>query len=533
MSKRTTILFDLLAILLTISLLIAGCRSPQLGQEQISVRVVADGKTQQVEIQAGSTAGQALEAAGLQVNNLDKSDPPVYTVLSEGDEIRLTRVREEFTTEEVTIPFEQQIARNESLPEGETRLVQPGVSGSQELTYRILYENDEEVSRTVVKTVMIQEAVPEIVMVGAQSVYAPLVIPGKLAYLAGGNAWLMEGTTANRRPLVTSGDLDGRIFSISPDERWLLFSRKSDKPADKEINTLWAISLSRENANPFSLGVKNVVHSAIWTPSSANVAYTTVEPRSTAPGWQANNDIYKIVIGNGWAGTPQRVLEANSGGVYGWWGMELHYSPEGILSYARADEIGLVDQQEGELKPLLEITPFQTRSDWAWVPGMTWGADSQTVYVVTHAPPPNLVNAEESPFFDLTAASTANKATMRIVQQTGMFAYPSASALRPSGEEKSYQVAFLQAIFPEQSETSRYRVIVMDRDGSNQRAVFPPSDAPGLEPQAPVWAPQPLEGQAGDFLGLVYQGNLWLVDSGSGQAFQITGDGLISRIDWK
>jgi len=524
---------NLLAILLAASLLLAGCRSPELGQEQINVQVVADGKTQQVEIQAGSTVGQALEAAGLDVSNLDKSDPPAYTVLSDGDEIHLTRVREEFITEEVTIPFEGQIARNESLPEGETRLVQPGVSGLQELTYRILLEDGQEVSRTAVKTVTLREAVPEIVMVGAQSAYAPLVIPGKLVYLAAGNAWLMEGTTANRRALVTSGDLDGRIFSVSPDGRWLLFSRKSDKPADKEINTLWAVSLSREDANPFSLGVKNVVHSAIWTPSSANVAYTTVEPRSTAPGWQANNDIYKVVIGNGWAGTPQRVLEANSGGVYGWWGLELHYSPEGILSYARADEVGTVDQQEGELRPLLEITPLQTHSDWAWVPGMAWGADSQTLYVVTHAPPPNLVNPEESPFFDLTATSTANKATMRIVQQTGMFAYPSASALRPSGEEKSYQVAFLQAIFPEQSETSRYRVIVMDRDGSNQRAVFPPSDAPGLEPQAPVWAPQPLEGQAGDFLALVYQGNLWLVDSGSGQAFQVTGDGLISRVDWK
>jgi hypothetical protein len=445
----------------------------------------------------------------------------------------VTRVREEFVTEEVTIPFEQQIARNESLPVGETRLVQPGVSGIQELTYRILYEDEQEVNRAVVKSVTLQAALPEIVMVGAQSAYAPLVIPGKLAYLAGGNAWLMEGTTANRHPLVTSGDLDGRIFSISPDGKWLLFSRKSDKSPDVEINSLWAVSLSRENASPFSLGIKNVVHSAVWTPSSANVAYTTVEPRSTAPGWQANNDVYNVVIGNGWAGTPQRIVEANSGGVYGWWGLELHYSPEGILSYARADEVGLVDQQNGELKPLLEITPLQTHSDWAWVPGLAWGADSQTLYVVTHAPPPNLVNAEDSPFFDLTAASTANKAVVHIARQTGMFAYPSASVLRPSGEERAYQVAYLQAIFPEQSETSRYRVIVMDRDGSNQRIIFPPPDAPGLEPQVPVWAPQPLEGQVRDFLALAYQGNLWLVDSGNGSAFQVTGDGLITRIDWK
>jgi hypothetical protein len=533
MFRRFRLPPNLLPCFLAVSLLLAGCRSPQLGQELILVQVIADGNTQQVEIQAGSTAGQALEAAGVRVSNLDKSDPPAYTVISAGDEIRLTRVSEEFITEEVTIPFEQQIARNESLPEGETRLVQPGVNGMQELTYRILLEDGEEVGRSVVKNVIVQATVPEIVMVGAQSAYAPLVIPGKLAYLAGGNAWLMEGTTANRRPLVTSGDLDGRIFSISPDGEWLLFSRRSTKSPDIEINTLWAISLTRANASPFSLDIKNVVHSAVWTPSSANVAYTTVEPRSTAPGWQANNDVYKVVIGNGWAGTPQRIMEANSGGVYGWWGLELHYSPEGILSYARADEIGLVDQQNGELKPLLTITPLQTHSDWAWVPGMTWGADSQTIYVVTHAPPPNLVSPEESPFFDLTAASTANKAVVRIVSQTGMFAYPSASALRQSGEERSYQVAFLQAIFPEQSETSRYRVVVMDRDGSNKHAIFPPSDAPGLEPQAPVWAPEPLEGQIGDFLALAYQGNLWLVDSSNGQAFQVTGDGLISRIDWK
>jgi len=532
-SKRTGTRFNLLPILLAIAILLAGCRSPQLGQELIHVQVVADGNTQQVEVQAGSTAGQALEAAGVQVSNVDKSDPPVYTVLSDGDEVQLTHVSEEFVTEEVTIPFEQQIARNESLPDGETRLVQPGVSGVQELTYRILYEDGVEVSRSVVKSVTLQEAVPEIVMVGAQSAYAPLVIPGKLAYLAGGNAWLMEGTTANRRPLVTTGDLDGRVFSISPNGEWLMFSRMSKKSPDEEINSLWAISLTRENAKPFDLGVKNVVHSAVWTPSSANVAYTTVEPRSTAPGWQANNDVYKIVMGDGWAGTPQRIVEANSGGVYGWWGLELHYSPEGILSYARADGVGLVDQQNGELKPLLEITPLQTHSDWAWVPGMTWGADSQTMYVVTHAPPPNLVNAEESPFFDLTAASAANKAVVRIARQTGMFAYPSASALHESEEERAYQVAYLQAVFPEQSETSRYRVVIMDRDGSNQRIIFPPSDTPGLEPQIPVWAPEPLEGQNADFLALAYQGNLWLVDSGSGQAFQVTGDGLITQIDWK
>jgi hypothetical protein len=114
-----------------------------------------------------------------------------------------------------------------------------------------------------------------------------------------------------------------------------------------------------------------------------------------------------------------------------------------------------------------------------------------------------------------------------------MFAYPAVSNLYSSTREREYQIAYLQAIFPEQSETSRYRVVVMDRDGSNRRTVFPANDAPGLEPQTPVWAPDVILGQSGDFIAVVYQGNLWLVDSGNNQAYQVTGDGLVTRIDWK
>ena len=62
-----------------------------------------------------------------------------------------------------------------------------------------------------------------------------------------------------------------------------------------------------------------------------------------------------------------------------------------------------------------------------------------------------------------------------------MFAYVSVSSVQPSSRERPYEVAYLQAIFPEQSETSRYRVVVMDRDGSNRRTIFPANDAPGLE----------------------------------------------------
>ena len=519
-------------LLLTISLafaLLMGCRSPQVTGEDITVSISADGGVRNITIPSGSTVTQALQAAGVSVGDLDKIEPPPYTVLATGNTIMLTRVKEIFETEEQIIPFERQVVRNETLPEGETRLVQAGVNGKQELTYRRVLENDVEVSKTVVKTVTLQDALPEIVMVGAQSSFTPLPVPGKLAYLAGGNAWLIETSTANRTALVTTGDLDGRIFKLSPNGLYLIYTRKSTKPADKEINTLWAVRTS-SGAKPFSTGLSNIVHFADWIPGTNSIAYSTVEPRATAPGWQANNDLARYSISTG---EKRKILDASSGGVYGWWGMTFAFSPDGRLAYARPDGIGTVDLDGKYLKPLLEITPLNTHSDWAWLPSITWGADGKTLYYGSHAPPSNLVSAEDSPFFDINATSFANDATVKIAEQTGMFAYPASSPLQSSSRERQYQVAYLQATFPEQSETSRYRVVVMDRDGSNRRTIFPASDAPGIEPQTLVWAPDPIEGQSEDFIAVIYQGNLWLVDSGNSQAFQVTGDGLVTRIDWK
>jgi len=519
----------LILYLLAFATLIVSCRSPQVS-EQISVAIKADGKTQEVTIAAGSTVTQALQSAGIALGKLDRAEPPLYTVLSNGDKVKLTRVEEIFETAQVVIPFERQIVRNETLPEGETRLVQAGVNGLEEISYRRILEDKVEISKASVKTVTLNDALPEIVMVGAQSSFTPLNIPGTIAYLSGGNAWVMESSTANRRVIVSTGDLDGRIFKLSPNGEYLIFTRKSKKVASEEINTLWVVRAKNLEPKPLWLQASNVIHFADWIPGTNSVAYSTVEPRNTAPGWQANNDLYRVSVTGG---SPRKMLDANSGGIYGWWGMSFAYTPDGRLAYSRPDGIGLVDQDGGYLKPLLGITPLNTHSDWAWIPPIAWGADGQTLYYVAHAPAPAPIASEESPFYDLSAVSFSNGVAVSMVDSTGMFSYPAASRSSWDGREKSYQVAYLQSIFIEQSGTSRYRLMVMDRDGSNSKALFPPTDANGIEPQTPIWAPASLEGQTGDFIAVTYQSNLWLIDSGNGKAYQVTGDGLISAMDWK
>jgi hypothetical protein len=105
-----------------------------------------------------------------------------------------------------------------------------------------------------------------------------------------------------------------------------------------------------------------------------------------------------------------------------------------------------------------------------------------------------------------------------------------------SGEslpQQSYSVAYLRADFPGGSETSKYSLYLVNRDGSNEKRLFPQEDAIGLEPQHVVWSPNVMETSENYAIALIYNGNIWLIDSGTGVAQQITMDGLTERIDWR
>ena len=332
-------------------------------------------------------------------------------------------------------------------------------------------------------------------------------------------------------PVVTSGDLDGRIFSLSPEGTWLLYTRKAD--TTDSINKLWAIDLTEKDSEPIYLRVKNVITHAAWVPGAAlTITYSTVEPRTTAPGWQANNDLQWLSFDEkGMILSTREIIEPNAGGIYGWWGTEFTWSPDGEeIVYARPDSIGWVDVTDGQLIPLIQLTPLQTGSDWAWVPGIGWAEDHSLFYTVTHTARPGYTNDETSQLFALTAfISSKNGPAVDIIPQSGMFAYPSPSPMSADG---NFKIAYLQAIFPEQSQTSRYRLVTMNQDGSNQSNIFPPEGSQGLEPQQVFWSPYRLEDNS-LWISAIYQGNLWLINPDNDSRQQITGDGSISRIDWK
>jgi hypothetical protein len=137
--------------------------------------------------------------------------------------------------------------------------------------------------------------------------------------------------------------------------------------------------------------------------------------------------------------------------------------------------------------------------------------------------------------FDLVAIPLTGGGARRIVRDVGMFAYPLPSPVqaKPSGEA-SYQVAYLQAVFPERSATSNYRVALMDRDGSNQHLVFPAIDKSGLQPSRGwgAWSPEEFEIGTGYPLAVIYGGNIWILNPETGDFWQVTGDGRVQGLDW-
>ena len=530
-------------IFLLLFIVLCGCSQPKAIQALISVSVTADNKEYQLKLASGSTVQDALKSSQITLTELDKVKPELSAVLSNGERVKVTRVSEEYYIEQVIIPFEHQELINEALPEGERRLSQPGVNGLKEITYRRVYEDGVKVSDTEVKSVVIKEAMPEVEMIGSRSMFTSFSVPGKLAYLAAGNAWIIEGNTGNRKLVVSTGDLDGRILSLSTDGKYLVFTRFSS--AENKINTLSVASLSDEPFKIFDLGVSNIVHFAGFNPTSSTVAYSTVEWREASPGWQANNDLYEIGINlNGQIGAPQLDLPSSSGGIYGWWGSEFSWAPDGLrLLDSRPESIGIFDKRDGSQNLIFNISPYQTDGNWAWVPGAAWSPDGNVVYAVNHVVS-ETVGSGGLQEFDLVAIPLLGGSPVNLVKNVGMFAYPVTSpvtqtssltdiATGESVPRTDFLVAYLQALTPEQSDTSTYQLFTLDRDGSNKKAIFPEAGAVGLTPQHIAWSPASLGDNGNYAIALVYNGNIWIIDAISGIAQQVTGDGLTTRIDWR
>lgn len=579
-----------LLTLLLITLL-AACR-PSDATPAPTVTISADGTVRVVTITDEITVSDVLRRAGITYDDLvDRINPSLQSRVTDGLSITIVRVRHETISERQIIPFDRVSLANDSLAAGDEIRVQAGANGEAEVMIRITYEDGVEVSRTQLGPgVIITPPRNEIVMFGSQGELATVPVKGTLVFVSSGNVWIIRQNSANKRALTQDGGVDSVILDLSQDGRRLLFSRSatladdvilSETPVptetaspDAPFNSLWVVlDTTDRDSEPVRLDLNNILYAA-WVPGSEReIVYSTAEPRSGWPGWQANNDLWTATISaNGAITNAQQLLETSSGGIYGFYGTTFSFAPDGVhLAWSQADAVGVLlpdytPDDEDELAPTVEPTPTVdpestdeaestaepeptlpaglppaydrvTLASFApanvyqfiWRPGIAWSPDGQSLITTMHGAPLGTEPAEDSPLFHITAFDVNNLFHVELLPRAGIWAKAQYSPSTESSD--STQIAFLEALNPLDSQVSQYRLAVMDRDGSNRRYVFPAAEDPGissgdLDDKGFAWSPD------GRQIAVIYEGNLYLVDVITGLPQQITQDGNAESPRW-
>ncbi|MBC7252094.1 MAG: DPP IV N-terminal domain-containing protein, partial [Anaerolineae bacterium] len=204
------------------------------------------------------------------------------------------------------------------------------------------------------------------------------------------------------------------------------------------------------------------------------------------------------------------------------------WSPDGRrLAYATADEVGVVDVEGKALTPLIQFPPFRTYSEWVWTPTLSWSPDGRFILCSLHNPRLEGDVPEDSQVFDVWALDVAGEVNVRLVAEAGMWANPRWSPIYTTTQAVvESSIVYGQARYPASSQDSRYDLYLMDRDGSNRRAIFPAPGESGVRVPQMAWSPDASQ------LAVIYNGDVYLVDLSNGQIRQLTGDGQCSQPRW-
>jgi len=580
MAKRLSLPF-LLSLLL---LALVACGSSALTGTR-TVTLVADGQTRELATEA-HTVRDLLKNGAITLDADDRVVPAEPTLIENGMTVKVIRVETRTETETREIPFDRRTVRDASISGDETQLLEPGVTGIEELTFRVTVEDGVEADRSLVRRVTVREPRTEVLLLGAQVEREPVAITGTIVFIADHNAWVIRRTGTNQRRLTYEGDLDGRVFSLSGDGSHLLYTRvgteSSDRPEaegppdrgpggiqdtqgnlepdrwrrslddvvgsgnlpeddeladsslesgpDAPLNTLWVLDAAAVDAKPMRLEVDNVLWAA-WEPgcdvSSGNggcrIAYTTGRRAAGNPGWRAENDL--------WIARPRpstgelvanRQVIEPTGGGSYGWWGTTYSWAPGAQGLAYARADEVGVIRAYDGRQEL-LAQFPPYRTYApWVWAPGVDWSPEGAFVVTTLHGPPV--AGESPEDSPVFDVWTLKADGTISAELSSEAGMWAE---PRFAPDSRGIAFGRARTPYTSQISGYDLFVMDRDGSNVYLIFPAREEIGLRYPEMEWGP------GGSRLVAVYQGNLILIELSSGGIQQLTDAGGVTAVQWQ
>ncbi len=129
------------------------------------VDILADSLTYHLQI-AGGTVADALYKVGIELRSTDLVDKPIQSLLSGGEQIRVTRVDYNTTTEEEPIQHGVNYRGTSLLREGKEALISYGKDGTRLLTYEQKTVDGVEEARTLLSEDVIKKAVDDLYLRG-------------------------------------------------------------------------------------------------------------------------------------------------------------------------------------------------------------------------------------------------------------------------------------------------------------------------------------------------------------------------------
>jgi hypothetical protein len=499
------------------------------------VVLLVDGERRVVETNV-ATVQDVLREQGITLGEHDKVDPPPFAEVNLSTTVTVTRVTFKTLVITQTLAFTRQLVRDETYPQNQIRVVQLGTNGTVAITYTVTLEEGKETARRETGRRVITSPKDEILAIGTQGSLRPVTLsPGTIVYLANGNAFVMRHSSSEKRALTTTGDLDGRVFSLSLDGRYLVFSRAANETSSA-LNSLWIVDTLVLGESPRQLAINDAL-AAQLSPDARTLVYSTGEKTPGAPGWKARNDLWLLALTPG--ETPnvknaQAIWLPNHPAPYSWWGAQFAFAPDGrALAYAFANEVGVIElvgravpipSAPAPRRVLKKFPPFRAPGDWVWIPQVVWSPDSRFIVTTIHAPLGNPDVASDDPTFEVWALARDGSVNAALAKQTGMWAKPLWSPPDARGESR---IAFGVALVPSNSERSRYALNVMDRAGGNKRQIFPPEQSDdGLTTMQLAWSPDARQ------LIAVRDNDLWLYDFASARWSQLTANGASAKPQW-
>lgn len=495
--------------LMCLPLLLFGACNSRATDQELLVTLKADGQERVVLLSAPVSVETFLQDAGIEPDALDRFEPPAGTMLRDGMRVTLVRVREFEECERQEIPYQVRGSAMDGRNPATSIKVQNGIPGEEELCYQV--QTEDGVRRNVVELgrVLIREPVDELWQDAREAVQQPMDFVGTLVWISEGDAWIAQGDSSRLQQVTHSGDLDGKVLSLSGTGERLLFTRQGGSGFKaRQRNQLW-LAPDVENSSETLRLLPEEVSTASWLPGSTEeFGYTTLAARHTFARMRINPASGEALHFQELVAPAANLVDGLPDTVFAW-------APDGhVLAWAQPDAVGLLDPASGTHRILLNAPLDEVADSNCIRPTLSWSPDSRQLL--------SMLPASSDGQSTVTVTDVTASFEVALFRDAGPCAAPVYVPVLSAGG-----IVFLKARNLSRPDSrAGQEMMLIDRDGSNPRLLFPAADQPGLEFQQLVWSPD------GQQLAFIYQNRLWLLTIASGEALPFPFAGNATALDW-